>query len=126
MTELEIKLTKKPSKLKVLVHYDIHVDGEFWGQAVDFQTVIDPCWRLYQQRSSGLCYVGGTSIYILGGKFKDKQEVLDYIKSSPTCYKENPNNLVDNSLQPKKIRNTKHESPNNQKTSHHRKRNFRK
>lgn len=133
MTKLEIKLTKKPSKLKIFEHYDIHVDGEFWGEAVNFQTSIDPCWRLYQQRTTGLRYVGGTGLFSLGGKFKDKQEVLDYVESSPTCYKEDPTYFADNSLQPKKIRDNTNRDNTNPHMNHgkpnnhnRKKRNFRK
>lgn len=130
MTKLEIKLTKKPSKLKILVHYDIQVNGEFWGRAVDFQTLIDPCWRLYQQQTTGLRYVGGTGPYTLGGTFKDKQEALDYIESSPTCHKENPNTFTDNSLQPNKIRDnnthSSHRKSNNYRSNSHKKKNSRK
>jgi len=138
MANLEIKLISKPSKskLKIIINYDIHVDGEYWGKAIDFQTSIDPCWRIYQQRPMGLSYIqiNQTTWYDSGtGKFKDKQAVIDYVESSPICYKENSNIFIDNSMQPKKIRDnsTTNQNPrhsNNQKpnNNNHKRRNFRK
>lgn len=131
MAKLEVKLISKPSKLKILKHYDITVDGEFWGKTVDFQTSIDCCWRIYQQRSMGLSYIRNqTSRHNSGsGKFKDKQEVIAYVESSPTCYKENPNIFIDNNSQPKSIRNDpKNIQPQNARprNNHHKKKNSRK
>ena len=131
MDKLEIKLISKPGKSKVLIHYDILVDGEYWGKTIESQISVDLCWRIYQQQPTGLSSIriNKAQWYSSGeDKFKDKQEVIDYVTSSPTCYKENSNIFIDNSMQPKKIRedtnihpqNARHGKPKSNNNNHKR------